>query len=65
MVFDGDVAIAWAEYGPVEELENIHHRKEWEQGVDRCRTIASPACSSTADTGARAWRRLPFGVRWR
>lgn len=33
LVFDGDVAIAWAEFGPVEELPNIHHRKEWEQGV--------------------------------
>jgi GNAT superfamily N-acetyltransferase len=32
-VFDGDVAIAWAQYGPVAELPNIHHRKEWEQGV--------------------------------
>jgi GNAT superfamily N-acetyltransferase len=35
LVFDGDVAVAWAEYGPVEELPNIHHRKEWEQGVAR------------------------------
>jgi GNAT superfamily N-acetyltransferase len=35
LVFDGDVAIAWAEYGPVVELPNIHHRKEWEQGVVR------------------------------
>jgi GNAT superfamily N-acetyltransferase len=35
LVFDGDVAVAWAEYGPVEELPNIHHRKEWEQGVVR------------------------------
>ncbi len=33
LVFDGDVAVAWAEYGPVDELPNIHHRKEWEQGV--------------------------------
>jgi GNAT superfamily N-acetyltransferase len=33
LVFDGDVAIAWAEYGPVDELPNIHHRKQWEQGV--------------------------------
>jgi len=33
LVFDGDTAVAWAEYGPVEELPNIHHRKEWEQGV--------------------------------
>lgn len=35
LVLDGDVAVAWAEYGPVEELPNIHHRKEWEQGVVR------------------------------
>lgn len=35
LVFDGDVAVAWAEYGPVEELPNIHHRKEWQQGVTR------------------------------
>ncbi len=35
LVFDGDVAVAWAEYGPVDELPNIHHRKEWEQGVVR------------------------------
>jgi GNAT superfamily N-acetyltransferase len=35
LVFDGDVAVAWAEYGPVEELANIHHRKEWEQGLVR------------------------------
>ncbi len=33
VVFDGDEAIAWAQYGPVIELPNIHHRKEWEQGV--------------------------------
>jgi GNAT superfamily N-acetyltransferase len=35
LVFDGDVAVAWAEYGPVEELPNIHHRKQWEQGLER------------------------------
>ncbi|KAA2266169.1 GNAT family N-acetyltransferase [Solihabitans fulvus] len=35
LVFDGDVAVAWCEYGTVEELPNIHHRKEWEQGVVR------------------------------
>jgi GNAT superfamily N-acetyltransferase len=35
LVFDGDVAVAWAEYGPVDELPNIHHRKEWEQGLAR------------------------------
>ena len=35
LVFDGDFAIAWAQYGPVQELPNIYHRKEWEQGVVR------------------------------
>jgi GNAT superfamily N-acetyltransferase len=35
LVFDGDEAVAWAEYGPVAELPNIHHRKQWEQGVTR------------------------------
>ncbi len=33
VVFDGDEAIAWAQYGPVAELPNIHHRKEWEHGL--------------------------------
>lgn len=35
LVFDGDEAVAWAQYGPVTELQNIHHRKEWEQTVER------------------------------
>lgn len=35
LVYDGDQAIAWAQYGRVPELANIHHRKEWEQGVVR------------------------------
>jgi hypothetical protein len=35
LVFDGDVAVAWCEYGTVEELPNIYHRKEYEQGLDR------------------------------
>ncbi len=34
-MFDGDIAVAWAEYGPVTELPNIHHRKEWEKGLVR------------------------------
>ena len=33
VVFDGDEAVAWAQYGPVAELPNIHHRKEWEKDV--------------------------------
>jgi GNAT superfamily N-acetyltransferase len=30
LVFDGDEAVAWAQFGTVEELPNIHHRKQWE-----------------------------------
>lgn len=35
LVMDGDRAIAWAQFGPVAEVRNIHHRKEWEQGLVR------------------------------
>ena len=35
LVFDGDEAVAWAQYGSVDELANIHHRKEWEKGLTR------------------------------
>ena len=34
LVMDGDDAVAWAEYGTVEELPNIQHRKEWEAGLE-------------------------------
>ena len=34
LVFEGDEAVAWAQYGPPEELPNIHHRKEYEQTVE-------------------------------
>ncbi|MGO8956677.1 MAG: hypothetical protein ACLQFR_04805 [Streptosporangiaceae bacterium] len=35
LVFDGDAAVAWCEYGTPEELPNIYHRKEYEAGLDR------------------------------
>ena len=34
LVFDGEVAVAWCEYGTPEELPNIYHRKEYEAGLD-------------------------------
>jgi GNAT superfamily N-acetyltransferase len=33
LVFDGDVAVAWCQYGTVAELPNIYHRKEWGAGT--------------------------------
>jgi hypothetical protein len=35
LVFDGDMAVAWCQYGAPEELPNIYHRKEYEAGLDR------------------------------
>lgn len=34
LVFDGDTAVAWCQYGSPEELPNIYHRKEYEAGLD-------------------------------
>ena len=33
LVFDADAAIGWCQYGTVEELPRIYHRKEWESGL--------------------------------
>ena len=35
LVFDGEVAVGWCEYGTPEELPNINHRKQYEQGLER------------------------------
>ncbi len=34
LVFDGNEAVAWCQYGTPDELPNIYHRKEYEAGVD-------------------------------
>ena len=34
LVFDGEVAVAWCQYGSPGELPNIYHRKEYEAGLD-------------------------------
>lgn len=33
LVFDGDAAVAWAEYGTPQELPNIQHRKDYVAGL--------------------------------
>jgi GNAT superfamily N-acetyltransferase len=35
LVFAGDVAVGWCQFGSPEELPNITHRKEWEALVRR------------------------------
>lgn len=34
LVFDGEEAVAWCEYGTPEELPNIYHRKQYEADLD-------------------------------
>ena len=34
LVFDGDVAVAWCEYGSCAELPNIYHRKQYDEEAD-------------------------------
>jgi GNAT superfamily N-acetyltransferase len=34
LVFHGDEALAWCQYGTPQELPNIHHRKEYEASLD-------------------------------
>jgi GNAT superfamily N-acetyltransferase len=33
LVFDGDAAVAWCQYGTPAELPHIYHRKEYEAGL--------------------------------
>ena len=35
LVYDGDRAVAWAQYGSTEELPSIHHRKEYLATAER------------------------------
>jgi GNAT superfamily N-acetyltransferase len=35
LVFDGDVAVGWCQYGTPEELPNIYHRKEYQAGLGK------------------------------
>jgi GNAT superfamily N-acetyltransferase len=34
LVFDGDEAVAWCEYGSCAELPNIYHRKQYDEEAD-------------------------------
>ncbi len=35
LVFGGGEAVAWAQFGTVTELPNIHHRKQWEAETEQ------------------------------
>lgn len=34
LVFDGDLAVGWAEFGSCDELPNIYHRKQYDEEAD-------------------------------
>jgi GNAT superfamily N-acetyltransferase len=52
LVFDGDVAVAWCQYGTPAELPNIYHRKEYEAGL-----VQAPDYRLTCLFVDRAYRR--------
>ena len=60
LVFEGDEAVAWAQYGPPGELPNIHHRQEYEAGLVTAPDSGSPASSWTDAVGAAALRRWRY-----
>jgi len=35
LVFDGDLAVGWCQYGSPEELPGIHHRKDYDKGLEQ------------------------------
>ena len=55
LVFDGDRAVAWCEYGTPEELPNVQHNKQYLAELDILRDTESPASSWTAATVGRVW----------
>ena len=65
LVFDGDAAVAWCQYGSPDELPRIHHRKEYDATrTEELPTIASPAFSSTGTIDGKAWQVWRFVVPW-
>jgi len=57
LVYDGDEAVAWCEYGSPEELPNIYHRKQY---------WASPIAARTAGLASfDAWGQNVYGSRAR
>ncbi len=63
LVFDGDVAVGWAEFGSCAELPNIYHRKQYDRRPTATPTTGSPASSSTSGTVAAASPASPCGAR--
>ena len=59
LVYDGDRAVAWAEYGSPEELPSIHHRKEYVATAERLPDYRVTCILVERGFRGRAWRRSP------
>ena len=57
LVFDGATCVGWCQFGPVDELPRIKHKRAYLAGRRACRTGASRASSSTSAGAGRACRR--------
>jgi hypothetical protein len=55
LVFDGDDAIAWCEFGSPDELPHIYHASSTTPARPTPRRGASRASSSTATTAGPVW----------
>ena len=63
LVFDGDAAVAWCQYGSPEELPNIHHRKDYEASRHGGAARLSPHVHLRRQ-GLSAERRRRCGASW-
>jgi hypothetical protein len=62
LVFDGDRAVAWCEYGTPEELPNIYHRKQYEEGLTQLPDYRLTCFFVDKGYAARALPPSPFGA---
>jgi len=56
LVYDGDLAVAWAEFGRPDELPNIHHRKQYD-----AETVTPPDYRITCINVAKSHRGKGLG----
>ena len=56
LVFEGDLCVAWAEFGRPDELPNIHHRKQYD-----AETVTPPDYRITCINVAKTHRKKGFG----
>ena len=59
LVFDGDLAVAWCQYGAPEELPNIKHRKAYEAG-STCAIWSPNGTTTDSAPSAIAFRQCSF-----